>query len=379
MKRILHVVSDMIFIDRMISIFESFPSFINDFLYRPSRNGEKSPLKIKKKERLSFAVCLEDYYNYFRDRAYSIIVFHGFFGDAYKTIKYIPKETKVVCWFYGVELYTNNLYSSALLPMKLYKSHTKRQYLCIRYDFISKMAYLKNLLLGINRAKEKSISRIDYACTVMPIEHEMLRKKYPNYRAELLLPHGIRMRMEKQECGVNNLGAIQVNHSAVYFNNHIDVFDALSSIDLKDREIIIPISYGYPKWAAHLKKYVKNSKFDSWNMRFLESLMPKEDYEDEIRKCSHAVFGMLRQGGIGNIYLCFRLGIKVFLYKDSMNYKQLKEEGYIVYSIEDDLNLSELNTVLSEEQIKHNYNLFYSKLDKENSKTLNDIFASIAN
>ena len=54
--------------------------------------------------------------------------------------------------------------------------------------------------------------------------------------------------------------------------------------------------------------------------------------------CTHAIFGMIRQSGLGNIYLCFRKGIKVFLFKDSILYKQFKTDGYHVFSIEDELN-----------------------------------------
>jgi hypothetical protein len=41
-----------------------------------------------------------------------------------------------------------------------------------------------------------------------------------------------------------------------------------------------------------------------------------------------------------------------------MVYKELKKKGYIIFSIEDDLNEDSLNSVLTEEEARFNFELF---------------------
>lgn len=74
----------------------------------------------------------------------------------------------------------------------------------------------------------------------------------------------------------------------------------------------------------------------------------------------------MRQQAMGNIFLCLLYGIKVFLFKESIVYKQLIESGYFVFSIEDDLNDLSLQTLLSKEQAYNNFQLFMrSNINKE--------------
>ena len=90
---------------------------------------------------------------------------------------------------------------------------------------------------------------------------------------------------------------------------------------------------------------------------WLDTFLPREQYIALYDNITHAIFGAIRQQGIGNVAACFRTGVKVFLYKDSIIYKQYKEWGYKVFSIEEDLCLDSLSTCLSEEDAQINYQL----------------------
>ena len=61
--------------------------------------------------------------------------------------------------------------------------------------------------------------------------------------------------------------------------------------------------------------------------------------------------------------MCLRRSIKIFLYKDSLIYRQLKEWGYIVYTIDEDLTEESLKTVLPKEIAFHNYTLSCKLID----------------
>ena len=52
---------------------------------------------------------------------------------------------------------------------------------------------------------------------------------------------------------------------------------------------------------------------------------------------------------MGNIFACLEKGIKIYLYKDSVIYRQLVELGFIVFSIDNDLSEISLQKVLSKE------------------------------
>ena len=75
--------------------------------------------------------------------------------------------------------------------------------------------------------------------------------------------------------------------------------------------------------------------------------------------CSHAVYGTLRQQALGNIFNCFRTGVKVFLYRDSMNYLQFLKDGFAVFAIED-MTSDDLSTPLSRAEAVRNNHLYYS-------------------
>ncbi len=366
MIRILHLVSDMIFTDRMMQLFDSLPNTEDTYLYRISQSGETAILKIKDKNRLTLAKSEENYYSYFRDNKYDVVLLHGFFEDTYRVVNQIPDNTILICWLYGVELYTSNKYASALIDIPLYKPLTSKLLPCIKYRTKMKVAnIIHNVRTNARRLRIKSLSRIDYISTVLPIEYEMLCAKYPNFRAKPFMIRGIRTYVTNERRTPNTLGHILVNHSSVYWNNHIDILQQLSPIiPSMERKMIMPLSYGYPKLREYLMEYTEKKGLKDY-VQIVNNLLSKDEYEKMVSGCSHAIFGMLRQGAIGNIYLCFRLGIKVFLYKDSINYKQLKIDGYKIYTIEEDLNEEELNQVLSEEDITYNRELFYSQLQSE--------------
>ena len=157
-----------------------------------------------------------------------------------------------------------------------------------------------------------------------------------------------------------NTGDILLEHSANISDNHLDIIAAIKNkkLDLQERDIYVPLGYGVERLAERVKN---EAKFDGANVQCLMETIPFNDYKEMLDSCSHAIFGMIRQSGLGNIYLCFKKGIKVFFFKDSMLYKQFKKDGYYVYSIEDDLNDNSIKEPLTQEQALCNYNMFYSR------------------
>ena len=94
--------------------------------------------------------------------------------------------------------------------------------------------------------------------------------------------------------------------------------------------------------------------------------MPKDEYQKILDTVSHAVFGVMRQQALANIYYCLRNGVKVYLFRDSMVYKELIKTGYVCFTIEDDLSTESLKSCLNEQDAKMNLDI-YIKNNKKNS------------
>ena len=141
-------------------------------------------------------------------------------------------------------------------------------------------------------------------------------------------------------------------------NNHLDLLAVTKKLHLEGRTIYMPLSYGNNDVADYM---IKHASFRGADTHFLKNVLPKDDYLQLLSKCSHALFGTIRQSGLGNINLLLRRGVKIFFFKDSIMYKHLKQEGYYVFSIENDLDDVSISTPLTNEMALHNYNLFYKK------------------
>ena len=110
----------------------------------------------------------------------------------------------------------------------------------------------------------------------------------------------------------------------------------------------MPLSYGNDEY----KKWLLDNIDESDTIPILD-FMPSEDYYKILDSCSYAVFGTIRQQALGNINYAISKGIKVFLYKDSVVYKNNIELGFVVYAIED-MDKASLSTPLSLEEIEQN-------------------------
>ena len=151
---------------------------------------------------------------------------------------------------------------------------------------------------------------------------------------------------------------ILFEHSANISNNHLDVIEAMMHLDLSGRVIHVPLNYGPEKMKENVKA---NAHFMNADVKYIEDVMPFEQYKSLLAGCSHAIFGMMRQSGLGNIHLCIKNGVKIFFFRDSMLYKHFMSQGYYVYSIEEDMTNEAIRKPLTSEEILHNYELFYKE------------------
>ena len=358
---ILHVTFDGILFDTLSASFNRLDEYTNRYIILRSyiNDGIKY---ISDPGQLIIAESLYELKECLRHPDIDIVFFHGIWPEFYDCYDSIRDEVITIWYCYGKELYEIVPGYPVLLRQRLFRPYTFWSYY---KDYIKRFHFIRSIigrvlpcydLLRGNTNRRKLISRMDYIQTPLKIEYEML-KQHSFFRAKPFRMEGKGIIPDKEKLVFHKeAGGILINHSAAYTNNHLDVLRVLSHLHIKERTLLFPIVYGYKK----VKEIVKEYKgLDGNKSVFIEDRLPLEEYEALMGSCTHAIYGTLRQQALGNIFNCFRTGVKVFLYKKSMNYRQFIKDGFYVYAIEE-MSLSDLSTPLSKEEAIHNNTLFYA-------------------
>ena len=356
---ILHVSFDGVLFDVISSNFDKLEGYTNLYFVIG-----KEKLKFIKRDpsRLVRFRDIEELEPWLKNPNVDIVYFHGLWPQYFNCFDKIRDGVITIWYCYGKELYEALPGYPCLIRTRLFKPKSFWFYykdLVKRFHFFRAiLGYLipsYDLLRG-NLDRRKLISRMDYVQTPLKIEYEML-KKLPYFKAKPFKMDGRGVVPDENRIVFHESpGGILINHSAAYSNNSIEVMDALSHCDFKGRTLYFPIVYG----AEKVKELVRQYKgFNGSDTVFIEEKLPIDEYESLMASCTHAVFGTLRQQALGNIFNCFRTGVKVFLFRDSMNYRQFKQDGFAVFAIED-IDLDAISAPLTKEEAIRNNRLFYS-------------------
>lgn len=267
---------------------------------------------------------------------------------------------KPILWCsWGYDIYSDKRDDlQKLFSISLYKPMTRKAADIGPKNFKEKVSlFLRIFGILSNRQKRYNelIKKISYLSVVLKNEFEAARKLHPHLK---YFPFRY-MSLDDAMPYVRYQGkerSILLGNSLDPTNNHIDLLKLLEERQIQCK-VYIPISY--PKefitYKKRLKEFAANLKYVS--PIFLEDFIPKEDYFRIFDECSVAIFGHMRQQAIGNVYHIFYSGKKAFFYKDSLNYKYLKNAGFQIFNVEDDLTQEIFNEPLCEEIQKQNYNL----------------------
>lgn len=357
---ILHVFDDEKFFDGVSNFFDALNNVHNKYyFYSPDKNYQFK--YIKSVDKITIINDYRKYCNLFSDKEIDIIYFQSLYANRYNLFNYISKDKKVIWWCFGAEIYTSLKGLKPLVNIELYKPLTKTHK--TKHTPINKRIkeFIKSTLgFYYKKQQEEVINRIDYFSPVLPIEYELMTQN-PKFRAKPFMlnigPGNYKPKDFHYNTQPNN---ILIGNSSTYTNNHLDIFEILNKINLENfRKYIIPISYGLDyNNTKHILKAAISKEHTIW----IEDFIPLKEYTEYFNSITHAIFGHIRQQAMGNINFCFERGIKIYLYSDSIMYKQLKDLGFIVYTIDFDLNSKSLNQVLSLEEAQINYNLFCNRI-----------------
>lgn len=210
--------------------------------------------------------------------------------------------------------------------------------------------------------REMCVSKIRNVCTG-DCDYQLLldyfkgrrifeRKHYFYYPIEEILSPDI---LNQSVTGNN----IMVGNSASFTNNHREVFEYLSRLDLKNRKVVVPISYGANK--DYVMECGNNLLKDSFYP--MTEFLPLQEYNNILLNASTVIFGNYRQEAFGNIIPSLYLGATLFFSPKNPLFRDLRNQGYIVFSI-NDLN-DKLHYKLSEKEVNTNRRLIKTNYSQE--------------
>ena len=330
--KILHLASDEKFIDQAIRVFErAVPGGNTLYVYSGKKlNFVKSPAHSPSK----FSVLSGRVSKEFLD--FDVVIIHSLIPAWYKAISKIPEGTPIVWLGWGFDYY-DYVFSSkeeALLPRT-----RGAQIVCGEKKIsINKVRYLlAGLLKYWLPKKEEIIDKIDIFCPVLPCEYSMVRKRFSGRR----FPEYARWNygcleddlIKGFESARVTGDSILVGNSASFTNNHLDVFDLFLRIGVENREIVTPLSYGNAQYRDFILKRGRDLFADSFDP--MVKFLPLNEYVKKIQSCGFVVMNHVRQQAVGNILIMLYLGAKVFLRMECSTYAFFREQGVILFSIQE--------------------------------------------
>ena len=255
---------------------------------------------------------------------------------------------------------------------------------------------LRRIKAYLKRAFSKSISRVvtdrtfminrvDYFSAPIQEDYELLKAALGNQFRAVYIQLNYGSVEESIAPGQRELygNDILLGNSATATNNHLEALNMLSSIDVKDRKIIVPLSYGSQEYGDALEKCGR--RLLGSNFVPIRNFMPLAEYNSLISSCSIAIMNHRRQQALANIGSILCNGGKLFLDESSVVYKFLKKNGAYVYSVreiaehgteafdplskaEKERNIEVINQVWGHDIVIDNVNKFVDRMRKHMAK-----------
>lgn len=343
--RYLHCLHDKSFLDGAISLFEEDHRIKNTYILFVGKNGQESFNYIKSSKASiqsvdTFLDCVS---------GYDVVVLHSLRSLPIELISKIPSSIRVVWLMWGYDFYNFQVYNSRLIGPLSRKTITPR----VRAREIKSAVKFCLFERSIYR---ESLSRIDYFSGVFPYEYDLFMNlsRYPNLKAKpidfyygsskFFVPEEPNNKIDNKFCNVI------IGNSGDPRNNTLEAFEILKgALDGNTLDkIIVPLSYGSDK--VFIKK-VKRRGNDLWGMKFipLDTYMPLNEYLEVVSNCKVAVYYHERQQASDNVLMQLMYGAKVYMSATSLMYKYLKNLGFYIYSLQQDID--EINEPLPKEYI----------------------------
>lgn len=361
MTEIIHCIIDEKFFNGIIDVFDYIQGdYHHHYVFFPEGKQPSSFRYLRYPERIA-VVDRNFALDYIHQNPCDILILHNLSAFPIEDLAKVKQRIKIVWLAWGYDLYAPFKGHRPFIPINQFLPLTQAAINSDLYDRCYR--FLKRVrwhLLSYDKKVEEGVSRIDYFSGVIPWEYEMMQKnsffhaKKVSFTYFDMRPYATEEHLSTSlEKGKN----ILVGNSAGNTNNHIDIMEQLSRIDIGDKKVIMPLSYAGSENYVN-KVIAAGQKYFGNQFVPLNKFMPQEEYQKIIASCSYAVYGIERQQALGNIWLALWNGLTVFMSKNSPLYSHLHQQGYHLFTIQDDL-----------QRIHDDYQLTYSEVI-ENRRTL---------
>ena len=364
----LHIVPDEKIINRCINSFETV--YPGDNKYIVITSNPQDPRFVKGRAGVFFTKHnSKDFWYLIGDvNQYSAIIVHYLRETSAEFICKINHSN--IYWIeWGVDLYGYMLYPKGYrlyydkdIIWKCSNSKLPRQLYNFLYLVKSKIRSRKYL---------RAAKRVKYFVPdSMYDEYPLLLSYYPElnhleYREFFYYPiDEILGSLLECRCSGNS---IMVGNSASLTGNHLHAFELLKKLDISDRQVLVPLSYGVQSYADYVIKEGQDILGSSFSP--ITSYLPLDKYNEVLLSANIFIYCNLRQEAVGNILIALYLGGKVFLEKDNPLLPFYKNLGLTLFSTSD-LSQKSIDEPLSEECINENRRILASLYSRERQLSL---------
>ncbi len=300
-----------------------------------------------------------------------VVLLHNLTKRKQNIVNILSDDILLVWFSWGNDLY------NAWKPFKfsIYEPETS-EFVFRNYSLKSKllnMLFFKCNLHSIfkttskiyNTPYYKAAQKIDISVPVLSSEVDYLHKINKRYIYAPFTYGNLSLFTTnlKNNDDVKGSSNILVGNSCTASNNHVEVFTKLSKLDLGNRKVIVPLSYGieddYLDFVLQKGKRLLGANFYP-----LTSFMPLQEYNKLLFSCNVAIFNHIRQQAVANIIVMIYFGARVFFNKKGMAYKFYHSEGLQISTLES-INQELLDTQLIPLELETNRRLMEKMYSKE--------------
>ena len=109
----------------------------------------------------------------------------------------------------------------------------------------------------------------------------------------------------------------------------MEAIEILKKLDLKNNNIVTPLSYGNKEYANQIEEIGKQEI----GKRFmpLTEFLPLNEYQKILQSCGIVIMNHYRQQAVGNVLNALYLGAKVYLSNNNTLYHYLRRIGCHVF------------------------------------------------
>lgn len=345
MIKILHLLSDLKFADIHIARFND-PGFENHFVYL----SQDFHQDVRNQMLLQQVVLFSHEYKLLQEDAGNFDLVFVYNLDYSKAcfINGMAAGVMVIWHLYGTELY--NHYHP--LKYNIYSGLTRRVLKINRFTILADrgkriVSRIKYRLLRKRPDYDeikRAVTRIDFLAWYSRSEYCFLQERLP-FELPSFFQLSVLVKEPATAISYNRKEhQLWLGNSASPENNHADILILLEKLSFAG-SIIMPFSYGNnPLYSRFVKQFKSSTRLE---IMLVESFQEYNEFSEMLATCSVAVFNSHRQMALGNIFLALKFGLKIYLNEMNPSLIWLKELGFFVYSIQQDLTKDLLSNELT--------------------------------